>query len=186
MRRGLRKTGRVPLVVMLAAMLATALLWAAAAPADGLPRGIMAVDPRPAPLFELADMDGERYRLRREGGWRFVHFWASWCGPCRREMPALARALPKLADMGIEVVIINTGENEDTVFEFLAAVAPHLPSLLDTDGSVTEAWRPRGLPATFLVDPRGDIRYLALGGRPWDSAPYLAFLRGLTTKPPAE
>ncbi len=51
--------------------------------------------------------------------------------------------------------------------------------LLDLDGQVTEAWQPRGLPATYLVDPDGQIRYHALGGRPWDQPDYLEFLRGL-------
>ena len=185
MRRGLTTRGLTRLATLV--LLVGVFLLPDPASATPLPKGIMAVTPpRLAPLFELADMDGRRYRFRRHGSWRFVHFWASWCAPCRREMPALARAVPRLAAMSMEVVVINTGETEDTVFEFLAAVAPDLPSLLDSDGSVTEAWRPRGLPATYLVDPDGHIRYLALGGRPWDEAAYLDFLRTLTLAPARE
>jgi hypothetical protein len=76
-------------------------------------------------------------------------------------------------------VLVNTAEDEDTLFTFLAATAPGLRSLMDRDGLVTEAWEPRGLPATYLVDPEGRLRYQALGGRPWDEAVYLEFLRGL-------
>ena len=52
--------------------------------------------------------------------------------------------------------------------------------MMDSDGQVTEAWQPRGLPATYLVDPQGNIRYQALGGRPWDQEEYLGFLRKLS------
>ena len=79
----------------------------------------------------------------------------------------------------LEIVIINTAESEDTVFEFLAAVAPDLNPLMDKDGLVTEHWQPRGLPATFLVDPAGRLQYLALGGRPWDAPEYMRFLKRL-------
>ena len=67
----------------------------------------------------------------------------------------------------------NTAEDEDTVFEFLSSYAPDMDCLLDLDGRVTEAWQPCGLPATYLVNPEGQIRYQALGGRPWDQPEYL-------------
>ncbi len=75
--------------------------------------------------------------------------------------------------------MVNTAETEVELFAFLGAVAPTLlaGNLLDRDGAVTERWQPRGLPSTFLVDPEGRIQYLALGGRPWDSPAYIAFLR---------
>jgi hypothetical protein len=58
-------------------------------------------------------------------------------------------------------------------------VAPDIVPLMDSDGAVTERWQPRGLPATFFVDPEGRLRYLALGGRPWDTPAYLGFINGL-------
>ena len=75
-----------------------------------------------------------------------------------------------------------------TVFTFLGIVAPDLVPLMDTDGLATERWQPRGLPATFLVDPENRIRYQALGGRAWDTPVYTEFLRKLAGKgatPPA-
>ena len=77
-------------------------------------------------------------------------------------------------------MIINTAESEDTVFSFLGGVAPDLHSLLDRDGLATEEWQPRGLPATYLVDPEGKVRYQALGGRPWHEKTYVDFLVALT------
>ena len=89
-----------------------------------------------------------------------------------------------LDDTRLELVLINTAEDEDTIFSFLAAVAPDLQTLLDTDGLATEDWQPRGLPATYLVDPQGRLRYQALGGRPWDTDVYVQFLRRLTAATP--
>ncbi len=94
-------------------------------------------------------------------------------------MPTIQAIYPQFDAGELEIVIINTAESEDTVFEFLAAVAPDLNPLMDKDGLVTEQWQPRGLPATFLVDPAGRLRYLALGGRPWDAPEYMRFLKRL-------
>ncbi len=144
------------------------------------PAGILVYEPGLAPLFRLSDMDGLTFDLEAaRGHWVFVHFWASWCGPCREEMPAIQRLDKILQDDPPEIVLINTAEDEDTIFSFLAELAPELSTYMDRDGSATEAWQPRGLPATYLVDPQGRIRYQALGGRPWDEPDYLDFLRAL-------
>ena len=167
----------LPLLAVLFALLVGATPLSAD---NALPKGLRNYTPGPAPNFRLTDIDGESFNLKdARGGWVFVHFWASWCGPCRKEMPAVERMTRLLADDAVTVVLVNTAEDEDTVFTFLAGVAPEMNSLLDRDGSVTEAWQPRGLPATYLVDPQGIIRYQALGGRPWDQPLYLDFLRNL-------
>jgi thiol-disulfide isomerase/thioredoxin len=151
-----------------------------------LPPGVMQVDGKPAPPLQLNDLDGEPYDLAStRGHWRFVHFWASWCGPCRREMPSIGKMIAMMENSDIEFILINTAETEDEVFTFLGVVAPELElaPLMDDDGLVTEVWQPRGLPATYLVDPDGRIRYQALGGREWEKPAYMAFLRGLATTP---
>lgn len=153
----------------------------ATASALELPKGIIEQDGRPAPALQLADMDGNTTDLQSlRGKWVFVHFWASWCGPCRKEMPTLNTMIDKMADENFATILINTAEDEDTVFSFMGVVAPDLSTLLDSDGVVTEAWKPRGLPATYLVDPQGRIRYQALGGRPWDDLVYTGFLKEIT------
>jgi thiol-disulfide isomerase/thioredoxin len=145
-----------------------------------LPEGVIPVEGRASPGLRLADMDGEPYDLQdARGRWVFVHFWASWCGPCRKEMPTIARLAEALQGTALEIVLVNTAETDDEVFSFLGIVAPDLTTLMDYDGLVTERWQPRGLPATFLVDPDGQIRYLALGGRAWDRPAYVDFLRAL-------
>jgi thiol-disulfide isomerase/thioredoxin len=165
-------------LLLLCGILLVGPAWPGGAPS--LPPGIMVVDGPSAPALRLNSIDGEAYDLAgARGHWVFVHFWASWCGPCKREMPAIQRTISRLQAGRIEFVMVNTAETEDAVFTFLAAVAPDVTPLMDTQGLVTEQWQPRGLPASFLVDPQGRIRYQALGGREWDTPPYLDFLRRL-------
>ena len=131
-----------------------------------------------APDFALKSAVGENVRLSElRGDVVMINFWATWCGPCRREMPTIQKLMETLQDDRLEIVMVNTAETEDEVFSFLGIVAPDAVPLMDSDGLVTGAWQPRGLPATFLVDPDGNIRYLALGGRDWNTPPYLKFLR---------
>lgn len=177
---GLLFTGLV--LALLLPLQAVASPSSASAPA--LPQGLIALDGENAPALHLSDMDGKTIDIRDlRGSWVFVHFWASWCGPCRRELPALAHMVSLLReadDTAMSVILVNTAEDEDTIFGFLGAVAPGLHTYMDRDGLLTERWQPRGLPATYLVDPQGRLRYQALGGLPWDTTPYLGFLRRLT------
>ncbi len=173
----MRKQGAIKRTIGL--LCALLFCWHSAA-SEALPKGIMKLDGRPAPALLLEDMDGQAWDIgKARGRWVFVHFWAAWCGPCRREMPTIQAIFPQFDASELEIVVINTAESEDTVFEFLATVAPDLNPLMDKDGLVTERWQPRGLPATFLVDPAGRLQYLALGGRPWDSPVYMKFISKL-------
>jgi thiol-disulfide isomerase/thioredoxin len=169
---------RRSLITLFAWLLGT--LPAVYAQSPQLPDGLIERDGYPAPSLTLRDLDGEPYSLEEDrGSWVFVHFWASWCGPCRREMPAIQRMWNTLQKEDLRIALVNTAEDEDTVFSFLAVHAPAIRPLMDRDGQQTEAWQPRGLPATYLVDPQGRVQYQAIGGRPWDEPRYLDFLRGL-------
>ena len=144
------------------------------------PKGVLRVTGRITPPLVLDDIDGQHFDIAgQKGRWVFVHFWASWCGPCRREIPAIQRMTEKIPDDRLALAIVNTAESEDTVFTFLGVLAPDLIPLLDRDGLVTEAWQPRGLPATYLVDPEGVIRFQVLGGQAWDGDIYLTFLNAV-------
>lgn len=172
-----RRAGRVTTFLLLLALACHSVA------VETLPKGIMKLDGRVAPPLVLRDIDGETWDIdKARGRWVFVHFWASWCGPCRREMPTIQAIYPKFDPADLEIAVINTAESEDIVFAFLAAVAPDLRTLMDNDGLVTERWQPRGLPASYFVDPKGQLRYLALGGRPWDTPEYLKFLHWLIAK----
>lgn len=146
------------------------------------PPGLLTLTAKPAPAFKLKYADGKTFDLKStRGHWTLVHFWASWCGPCRKEMPTLQEMSEKLPQL--KLVLVNTSETDDEVFSFLATVSPELDSLLDRDGLVTERWKPRGLPSSYIVDRQGKLRYLALGGRDWSSPAYINFLQGLLAQP---
>jgi len=154
--------------------------WPLVAWAAPPPKGMVPVQDRVAPPLKLHDVDGRPFDLAAQRGrWVFVHFWASWCGPCRREIPAIQAMLEDSPNPQLVFAMVNTAEDDDTVFEFLGVLAPDIVPLMDRDGQVTEAWQPRGLPSTYLVGPDGAIRYRALGGRPWNDPEYRAFLAGL-------
>lgn len=145
-----------------------------------LPKGILVLDGQPAHALKLKSMDGKEVDLEKlKGQWVFVHFWASWCGPCKKEMPTIQAISTKKSLAKLKILLVNTAESEDTVFSFLSIAAPDLDVFLDTDGAVTEKWQPHGLPATFLVDPEGRMQYMALGGRPWTNREYGRFLESL-------
>ena len=145
-----------------------------------LPEGLMKKPGEPAPVLKLNDPDLGPFDLANERGhWVMVHFWASWCGPCRRELPKIQAMSKQIDTKKLKLVMINTAETDDDIFVFLSSVAPDLQSYRDADGSITNRWQPRGLPSSFLVDPEGRIQYLALGGRSWDKKEYVDFLKGL-------
>lgn len=134
----------------------------------------------PAPDFSLLDMDGNVYRLSDyRGHVIIVNFWATWCPPCREEMPSMQRAWEQLRQEGILMIGINVGEDEDTIFQFTADYPVDFPLLVDSDSSVTGKWPVRGLPTTFVVDPTGRIVYQAIGSREWDDPALLAPVRAL-------
>ena len=144
------------------------------------PFGIRHYDMGNAHNFTLPDIDGEEVTLSSlKGHWVFLHFWASWCGPCREEMPAIQQLADIFKDKKFAIIMINTAEDEDTIFEFLSAIDVELNSLMDVDGTVTETWKPRGLPTTFLINPKGKIKYQAIGGREWDNPEYIKFIKQL-------
>jgi peroxiredoxin len=144
-------------------------------------KGLTQLPDRPqAPDFVLADIDGNQYRLSDyRGQVVIVNFWATWCPPCRAEMPSMQRAWQQLEKEGILMLGINVGEDEDTIFQFTANYPVEFPLLMDQDSRVINQWPVRGLPTTFVMSPEGKITYRAIGGREWDDPDLLAMVRAL-------
>jgi thiol-disulfide isomerase/thioredoxin len=121
-----------------------------------------------APALALRDLDGRLHRLEDyRGKVVLVNFWATWCEPCREEMPSLNRLRASLAGRPFEVLEVNLAESEQRIRRFMAQVPLEFPVLMDRDGAAAKAWRARLLPASFLLDPDGRIRYSALGEIDW-------------------
>ncbi len=164
-------------LLLLACLCLLPLLAFAQQPGAGLTR---LPDPAPAPDFALADIDGNVFRLSAHRGRVLViNFWATWCPPCRDEMPSMQRAWEQLEAEGILLLGINVGEDEDTIFQFTADYPVDFPLLLDRDSRVIGQWAVRGLPTTYVVDPAGRIVFRAVGSREWDDPELLAQVRAL-------
>ena len=143
-------------------------------------KGIRHYDIGMAPNFKLNDIDDEPFELQQtRGKWVFLHFWASWCGPCKKEMPTIVKLMGAINNDQFKVVMVNTAEDDDTIFSFLGSIGVEATSLMDRDGVITDKYKPRGLPTTFLIDPTGHIRYQAIGGREWDKKEYITFIEQL-------
>lgn len=122
-----------------------------------------------APDFALPDLEDRTHRLADyRGRPLLVAFWAVWCPPCRKEMPALAALSRNVAGAGIAVVAINAGDSPERIRTFLDRTpVPGLTVLRDTDKSVATAWHVMGLPSAYAVSPDGQLRLGALGERDW-------------------
>jgi peroxiredoxin len=133
-----------------------------------------------APEFSLRDIEGKMHKLSDYRGKPIIlNFWATWCPPCREEMPAMQRAWTKLQHEDIALLAIDVGEDEDTIFTFTADYSVEFPLLMDVDSSIIQQWPVLGLPTTFVIDPQGRIVYRAAGGREWDDPVLLDKVRAL-------
>ncbi len=130
--------------------------------------------------FTLQDLDGKMHKLSDyKGKTVIINFWASWCPPCREEMPSMERAWQQIKNENIIMLAINVGEDEDTVFTFLGDFPVTFTILLDKSGEITESWPIRGLPTTYVISPQGKLVYRAIGGRNWDDKAILDTIRQL-------
>jgi len=123
------------------------------------------------PDFTLADVEGRPRSIAEwDGKLVFLNFWATWCPPCRREMPALEALYQKLRDQQFVVLAVNQWEDADHVFAYTGElnVFPTFPILFDPESTVSAEFGVKGLPTSFLVDQQGRVRYRALGGRAFD------------------
>ena len=142
--------------------------------------------PKPAPALKLKDLDGKTLDLAQlKGKVVLINFWATWCPPCRKELPSMERLWRQLKDQGLVVLGVNVGESADEVFAFSNGLETPLtfPLLLDEDSSVAQSWPVKGLPTTYLVDKRGRIAFGVIGGREFDSPAIVEQVRGLLAAP---
>ncbi|MCP4933560.1 MAG: TlpA family protein disulfide reductase [bacterium] len=119
--------------------------------------------------FELHDLDSNALKLSDfKGHIVVVNFWATWCPPCRAEIPSMQRAWTHLKKHNVVILAIHVGGNEDKIWSFLTDFGVDFPVLIDANSKVSRSWPMRGLPTTFIIDPQGKIALRAIGGREWD------------------
>jgi peroxiredoxin len=142
--------------------------------------------PVPAPDFTLVDMDGKPHRLSDyRGKVILINFWATWCPPCRKEMPSLERVYQQFKGQPFMVLAVNQWESEDHVFSYMGElnVFPEFPILFDRESKISESYGVHGLPTSFIIDHEGRLVFKAVGGREFDHPDVVALIRDLLAQP---
>lgn len=118
----------------------------------------------PAPDFTLKSRSGENVKLSElRGQVVMINFWASWCGPCRQEMPILEQIYRHYQPMGFTLLGINVEEDSSAANKVLKDISVSFPVLYDNKNQVSESYQVRAMPSTFLIDRDGQVRYMHKG-----------------------
>jgi thiol-disulfide isomerase/thioredoxin len=142
--------------------------------------GMAKVPPKAAPDFSLPNIDGQQVSLQQyRGKVVFLNFWATWCIPCREEMPALERLHQTYHAQDLAIVSIDLKESADQVKIFFQKHSLSFPALLDQDGSVFRDYLVAGMPTTYLIDREGTLLARGVGGRDWTRAEALQLIQEL-------
>jgi thiol-disulfide isomerase/thioredoxin len=132
------------------------------------------------PPLELTDLENGKHRLADyRGKVVLVNFWATWCVPCREEMPSIERLRASLEGRPFVVLAVNLAEPESRIRKFLETVPRRFTVLLDRDGQSARAWQARVLPATYIVGPDGRVRYRHVGELDWSKPEVRELILGL-------
>jgi len=109
----------------------------------------------------------------------FLNFWATWCGPCRAEMPSMETLYNKYKDKGLEMLAVNCLEKETEVIAFMESNGLTFPTALDLEGRVSNSYGIQGIPTTFLLDRGGNIVVRLVGSIDWDTPAVHAAIEAL-------
>ena len=128
--------------------------------------------------FELTTLDGKVVKLSElTGKVVLVNFWATWCGPCKEEMPSLARLQMQLDPGQFALMTVTTDLHRQGIVHFLSQLGLNLPVLFDEDQEVSRSFMVRGLPTTIVIAQDGTLVGRAVGPRAWDSSEAVAAMR---------
>lgn len=125
-----------------------------------------------APALTLTSLDGKEVSLQdQKGKVVLLQFWATYCTPCRKEMPSMNKLIKKLeaSKTPFKILAVNMGETKEEVQKFVDQVKPEFTILMDEKGENVQAWNVFAAPSNFLIDPKGKIRYTLYGGVDWDA-----------------
>lgn len=133
-----------------------------------------------APDFTLKSLEGSNLRLQEyRGQVVLINFWASWCGPCRQEMPLLDRLHHRYEDTGFAVLGVNVEGEFGPAQEVVQKTNVTFPILIDDGQKVSEMYKLKAMPSTVVVDRDGVIRYIHHGYKPGDEAKYVEVVKQL-------
>jgi len=144
----------------------------------GLPASATA--PTAAPDFKLPARDGSQVQLSElRGQVVMINFWASWCGPCRQEMPLLEQIQAKYEPLGFTLLGVNVEPDSAEAEKWLRNVRVSFPILFDRANAVSASFGVEAMPSSVLIDREGHVRHVHRGYKPGDEAVYADLIRGL-------
>ncbi len=134
----------------------------------------------PAPGFQLPASTGGPVALSDlKGKVVLINFWASWCGPCRQEMPILEKIYDKYKGAGVTLLGVNVEPKSADAIGFLKTTPVSFPILFDTESKVSTLYEVAGMPSTVIVDRKGNVRYVHRSYNPGDEGEYMNQIRAL-------
>lgn len=137
-------------------------------------------EPEEAPDFTLKSLKGSNLKLSEfRGDVVMINFWATWCGPCRQEMPILNDLYLKYRDMGFTLLGVNVEKNTTKAANMIRDLKVVFPVLFDTENSVSKLYKVEAMPSTVLVDRDGKLRYVHRGYVPGTEDEYVRQVREL-------
>ncbi len=153
------------ILILLVLILGAGWIWLSRVPSDVAARAeSIPLKGHPAPEFTLQTLDGDALSLSDLQGKAVVlNFWATWCPPCRAEMPELQAAYEEYSPGGLVVLGVNQGEDQAAVKAYLEELNLTFPVVLDTQFEASEIYQVNSLPTTFFIDRDGVIREIVVG-----------------------
>lgn len=143
-------------------------------------QAIAAAPQGPAPDFALKTVSGENARLsEHRGEVVMINFWASWCAPCRQEMPLLEELYTQYQPLGFTILGVNVEQDSSKALAMLEDIPVSFPVLLDSQSSVSKLYKVVAMPTSILVDRDGNMRYLHHGYKPGYEEQYQQQVREL-------
>ena len=139
----------------------------------------------PAPNFTFPGLDGKGVSLTDyRGKVVFLNIWATWCGPCKQEMPSMERLYKALKGGDFEILAVSIDTmGAKAVAPFMKEYGLSFPALLDTGGTIQRLYGTTGIPETFIINKEGIIEQKIIGSRDWAAPEAIRFFRNLAKKP---
>ena len=135
---------------------------------------------QPAPDFALKSATGENLRLSEyRGDVVMINFWATWCGPCRQEMPLLDELYTRYQRVGFNLLGVNIDDDSGRAMKMIHELGVNFPVLFDARKEVSKLYEVEAMPVTVLVDREGNVRHVHHGYKPGYEEKYLDQIRSL-------